>query len=492
MNLGLHPMQKTENPGGFLSLRDVCIVLFKHKQIILTVFLLITMLSLIVPFFMTPIYEAETSLLVKIGREHMFLSEVGDHAPQMTVDLKTLVDPEIEILTSQDIIQGILKELGIPIVYPKLIDNPPEDIDPMKVAILKFEENLQVYQAEESNVITVTFQHDNPQIAAKAVNLLTDFWKKKHLAIFSTPQVPFLQEQAETYRQRLEQSETLLQVFKQEHGISSFPEQRQLYLEQRQELDTTLKSVQNQIQGLSSKIVSLTKQMKTIPKEIPLSTVNEQRRMIDEAKGELLTLQRKEQELLGKYVETSRMVVDLRKEVELIRAFIEEQEGQLGDTVTSGRNPVYQQLELELLNAESEHAALQTQHRVITEQLQDLDHQIRRLNQLQREFDELEREVSTDQENWNRYLEKVETARISEELDRKQIANVSVIQPATIPVKPVRPKKTLIFILGVFLGGLSGITLAFFLENLQAGYTRSDQASNDLGLPILVSISQKG
>jgi len=184
--------------------------------------------------------------------------------------------------------------------------------------------------------------------------------------------------------------------------------------------------------------------------------------------------------------------VDLRKDIDLLQAFIAEQEGQLGDKVTSGRNPIYQQLALQLFNAKSEHEALQAQHKVITKQLLDTDSQIEHLNQLQKEFDELERKVTKDQENLAIYLDKVEAGRISQEMDRKQIANVSVIQAATVPVEPIRPRKLLIFILGVGLAALSSITLAFILETLQGSYTRSDQASHDLGLPILVSISKKG
>ena len=483
--------RKIERQENFLSLRDLLTVIFKYKQVILSVFILIVLSSLIIPFFMTPVYEADSSLLVKMGREHMFSSEVNDAAPQMTVDLKTLVDPEIAILTSRDLIQRVVESLGPHVMYPNLT-NSSSTLSPLEASILEFQENFDAHQEGESNVIKVAFQHEDPQVAAKAVNLLGNFWKESHLKIFSTPQTPFLHEQAENYRERLQQSETRLQAFKQEHGISSFLEQEKLFLTQRQELEGNLRTIKNEIQSLTTKIDSFTKQMTSVPKEIPLSTVNEQRRMVDDTKRELLDLRRKEQELSGRYQDTSRVLIELRKEIDLIQAFIHEQEQELGDTVTSGRNPVYQQLELELLSAKSQHAALHTQESVITKQIHDLEAQINDLSRLQREFDEHEREVTNDRENLNRYLEKVEAARISQEMDKKQIANVSVIQAATVPVKPIKPKKKLIAILGATLGSLFSISLAFLLEALQSGYTRQEQVSNDLDLPILVSISHKG
>ena len=485
-------IQKTGSASHALGIRDILTIFFKHKWKIILIFLFIFISSLIIPFFIPPTYEAETTLLVKVGREHIFTSEVGDVAPQMKVDLQTLVDPEIAILTSPDLIQRVLNALKLEVIYPKFFENPPTSMTPADAALIEFKKNLVAQQRGESNVINVTFQHKVPEITAKAVNLLATFWKEQHLKIFSTPQAPFLEEQTQAYRDRLEQSETHLQNFKQKFGISSLSNQQKLILEQRQELDTRFKSTQNDIQGLTTKIESVTGQMKRIPKEIPLSTVNKQRLMIDDTKRELLELRRKEQELAGKFQETSRILVDLRKEISLIEKFIQEQEEELGDTVTSGRNPVYQQLELELLSAKSERAALSTQTQVIMKQLGELDEQLSQLGQLQKQVDMLQREVENDQENLRRYLEKVEAARIAQEMDRQQIANVSVIQSATVPVKPVKPKKLLIALFGLLLGVLSGLGLALLLEVLQSGYTRPEHASRDLGLPILASVSHKG
>ncbi len=476
---------------GILSLRDILTVLFKYKHIILPVSFLITLASIVLAFSMKPVFEAETSLLVKIGREHLFTPDANDSTPRMTIDVQTIVDPELTILASQDLRQRVLETIGINRMYPDFLENASEDMSPMQAAQSRFKENLHVNQESESNVIRVTFQHENPRMAAKVVNTLANFWKEKHLKIFSTPQAPFLQEQAESYRARLEHTETRLQQFNQEHGISSFPKQKELLLVQRQELDTTLKAVQNEIQGLTTKISYLAQQMKTIRKEIPLSTVNEERNLIDDTKRELLVLKRKEQELSGKYQDKARILVALRKEISLVQSFLDQQVDKLGDTVTTGRNPVYQQLELELLSAKSQHAALQTRYKVTTKQLQGLNDQVSHLSQLQQKFDMLSREVTKDQENLRRYVEKVEAAKITEEMDRQQIANVSVIQAATVPIKPAKSNKNIIVILGLILGVGVGLALALVLEHLQMSYTRPEQVTLELGLPILASITNK-
>ena len=493
MNQAFSQPLQPEYQNTALGLREILTVLFKHRRKIILTFLFFTIMAFIGPLMMTPIYKAESSLMVKVGREHLNTQEIGDQVPRIAFDVKTLIEPEIVILTSRDLIMKVIEQISLRSMYPKIFKDESSLIDPLETAIIKFHESLSVYQSEDSNVIKVAFEHHDPEIAKTAVNLLAKFWKEKHLAIFSNPQASFLEDQVKEYRKKLDESETALQQYKRDHGISSISEQRQLLLEQQTDLDTSFNANENQLKGLKTKMKSLSQQLKGIPRTIPITSVNEQKhQMIDDTKGELLLLQRKEQDLLGKYHESSRVVSDLRKEIAIIQAFIMEQEAQLKDQVTTGRNPVYQEVELDLLSTQAELSSLETKGKTILKQIEELKQKIGKLNQLEKEFDELEREVIKDQENVKLYVGKVEAAHIYTEMDRKQMANVSVIQAASTPVKPIKPKKFLIFLAGICLGALGGVILAFFTEYFQGVYTRPEQASLEQGIPVLASITYKG
>ncbi|MFZ1746075.1 MAG: Wzz/FepE/Etk N-terminal domain-containing protein, partial [Nitrospirales bacterium] len=224
--------------SGFFSLRDILTILFKHQWEIIAIFVFCTVLSYIVPMKMTPIYRAESSLMVKIGREHMYNAEVGDHSPKMAFDLQAVVEPEIKILTSRDLIKKVVETIGVKNLYPEILEMDKLTISPLEVALTYFPGNLSVDRPGKSNVIVVGFEHQNPQVAAQVVNLLSEFLKEKHLAIFSNPQTSFLEEQVQTLRKNLEQSETALQEFKRENGISSILDQRNLFFNQRQTIDS--------------------------------------------------------------------------------------------------------------------------------------------------------------------------------------------------------------------------------------------------------------
>ncbi len=104
---------------------------------------------------------------------------------------------------------------------------------------------------------------------------------------------------------------------------------------------------------------------------------------------------------------------------------------------------------------------------------------------------ELERQVSINEANYKLYLTKFEEAKISETMDRQKIANVSVIEPATPPLKPIKPKKRLNVMIGGFLGLFAGIGMAFLIEFIHPVFRTREDVDQFLGLPVLVTLPKE-
>ncbi|MEZ4347090.1 MAG: GumC family protein [Nitrospirales bacterium] len=475
-----------------ISIRDVFTIVLKHKGKILTVFLGTIMTVMGYTLLMPPTFEAQASLMVKIGREHMYRSEFGGITPALPFDQERIVESEIQILSSRDLTQRVIETLGIAAIYPEISENPPREITPLEAAIRKMQDHLSVAKVRDSNVIKVTFENRSPTLASQSLSLLVNFFKEKHLEVFSNPKASFLEKQLIVHQNKLKASKSALQSFKQEHGLSSLEEERRLLLEQRRDLDAKLKETNHTMYGLTSKLHLLKKQISQISVSTSLESVSARERVIDETKAHLLSLRLKEQDLSTRYKAKSRFVENIRKEISMVETFIDDQESHLTDTVKTGKNPVYQALELEILRAESERTFFKTQAEEITEQLQELNKTLASFDELEKELSTLQLNVDSDQQNYATYLAKVEEARVSEEMDQLKMANISIIQPPTVPEKPVKPSIAVNFLLGIFAGGVAGLVFAFVSEHFERGYSRPEFVSQDLGLPILSSIRYKG
>lgn len=474
------------------GLREFLTVLFKHKSKVAAMFSVAVLTGLILSFLLPPVYEAKSTLLVKLGREYISNPEVGDNRPLLlSLEQQEVVNSEIQILTNRELVEMVVTRLKVENLYPDLVKRPPAKMTPLEASILRFEKFLSVSGVRKSNVIQVSFQHENPQMAARAVNLLVELHKEKHLKVFSDPQSSFLEKQARTYRKKLGESEDSLETFKQKNQVFSLDEQRTLLLRQRTELDSSLKNTSHRIKELQEKLASLNFQRGNAGgKNKTLYTQTERDKIIVDAKGKLLSLQLSEQDLLKRYREDSRRVRDVRNEIATVKEFLREQEEYITGKVETG-NPVYQGMAMEMIKSEADLRAQKAKAAALTQQLNQLDGQIRTLDLNEKKFQILKREMTANEKYFRAYEDRLEEARISEDMNRNKLSNISVIQAAAVPAKPVRPKKGWNMLLSLFVGCFSGLGLAFVSEHLSQGLATPQGVEKRLGLPVLTTIPYK-
>lgn len=484
--------QPAQDPHS-VSLRDVLTLLFKHKNKIVLTFLGIVLSVTGWTFVTSPTYEAESTLMVKMGREHVYRPEVGTGTvdPSISFNPERIMESEIQIMTSRNLAQRVIENLGVNVLYPDFVEDPPKSMTPLEAGIREMRDNLDATAVPESNVIRVAFRHDDAELSAQVVKLLVGFSLEKHLEMFSSPQAAFLEKQAIAYQQQLNDSKTQLQKFKHKHGLSALIEEQKLLLEQRRDLDTSFKEIHNQRQGLMSQLAALEAQITQVSDSVPLASVSGRQQVIDDAKTSLLTLHLEKEKLTTKYKASSRRIRDITNEIATVEGFIREQEAHLPDMVTTGKNPVYQELEIEIHKAKSLLESLETQTQEVEQQLHQLDRKLISLDELEKELKTLELKVDSDQDNYRMYLSKVEEARVSEQMDQLKMANIRVIQEAVVPAKPIKPKKALNIALSIIVGGITALLVALASEYGQGGYSRPEYVTQDLGLPVLTSITYK-
>lgn len=493
--------------------RDVLNVLFKHQKKIVATFVLIVGAVAVYTFTSTPLYEAKASLLIKVGREYVYRPEVGDERPQVTTNREDMINSELEILTSRDLAAKVVETIGVDRLYPG-IDKPPPmfslanlrnkinqfiawlegrpnepDTDTkVDMASKAFLGSLKVEAIPKSNVVRIQFRHSEPELAALGVNTLVESFKAKRLEVFSGPKSSFLEEQMVYYRDQLRDAEQRFEAFRQKYGVYSLDQQRSLLLSQRSMLDTELKATQNRIEEANQRLTSLQDQRKRISETVPLASDIERFPVVDDAKSRLLALQLKEQELLSKYREESQIVQNVREEKKVVENFLSRVQNDRATRVRSGKNPIYEQLELEIVRTTAEQNALTAKLSTIEQQMTDLDGELRALDLRDKELQQIEREIKNYRQNYETYLARTEEARISGEMDQQKMVNISVIEGASVPNRPVLPRKTLNMLLAMVFGAAAGLGVAFLVEYLRSGFLTPESAGRSLGVRVLGTV----
>ncbi len=459
--------EQSYQPFDFTNLRDLLTIVFKHKYKILITFLVIfagvTTFALNLP----RTYEAKSVLLVKLGREFMNRPEVGTEQPGgYSIPPQTIINGEISILTSRDLIGKVINTIGAENLYPAMYTRPSGAGTPEQIAIKPFEDSLTVINVPGSSLIQVTFVHPDPYMAPKVVNTLVDAFKDKHLEVFSANSTEFLENQQKTSQQKLEQSESNLAKFKQQHGVFSFDEQKTALIQQRATLDTSLKAAQNQMTEVDQKIAFIKSSKWTV--DTP-----------SEMRTQLAALQQREQELLDIYTENSRMVQNVRQEIQVAKDSIKKNSEELR--------------QIELGKAEGELTVIRARAESLKRQLSQVEGEISALDGRGRELQDLKREAADQEQSYQTYTRKLGESLIMDDMERHKMMAISVVEKATAPaaLKKQKLDKNQMVAVGFFGGIAAGIALAFFLEVMASGMTTPYSAERRLGLPVMVAIINK-
>ena len=301
-----------------------------------------------------------------------------------------------------------------------------------------------------------------------------------------------MEQQLEGYTLKLKESENYLESYKQRNRVYSLEEQRTLLLKQRMELDTALKNSANGISEVQKKAATLRNQLKTISTSETNYAQPESDRIIVDAKVRLLALQLNEQELLKKYTENSRMVINARKDIELVKNFLKEQQLEqqhdAGIRAKTG-SPLYQDINRELLRAEADLNSLIAKAASIRTQMQTVDREIGSLNLTEQQLANLKREMIVNEKNYQSYQDRAEESRRLDEMNRLKMANISVIQSAAPPIEPVKQNRAKMILLGILFGAAAGFGSAFLAESISRNFSCPEKVERLLGLPVLLSIS---
>ncbi|HEY1411095.1 MAG TPA: XrtA system polysaccharide chain length determinant, partial [Rhodopila sp.] len=155
-------------------------------------------------------------------------------------------------------------------------------------------------------------------------------------------------------------------------------------------------------------------------------------------------------------------------------------------------NPVYEQLKVKLIEANTGIITLQRQRDDAVRYRDRLEKIQREQPGLIAEYQNMDRDYTVLRRNYEELLGRLQSANIAEAADTQaDKVKLQIIDPPEIPRLPVAPNR-LLLVTGVLLGGLlTGAGLTVLFGQLDRSFSTVDELRN-LGLPVLGGISVLG
>lgn len=474
-------------------------------------------------------YRSEAKLLVRLGRENATLDPTATFGKEPIVAVPSIRETEInsavEIVTTRALIEKVVDALGPAMILdggPSARPDGPEPnrqvaaatmvapqeerrsinwmgwlqkvnlatpLDARERAILHLSRNLRAQPVRKSDVVVLTYNGASPALAQTVLSKLVDFYLKEHGRLNRTTGAhQFLAEQTSTLRERLAKAEEELRQWKDKTGLADAAAQRQLMVTRISRVEEGLMQKNAAMAALQTRVRRTHELLdKLPPTEVTAEKAGIGSQASDLMRQQFYNLQVQEQAAAAKYTEEHPTFRELRDQTAAARRLFEEEQRTRNETTTApGRR--YEQVQLTLLSDEPLLASYQSEITTLRDQAAQLNRQLKTFNENDLRIAALQREVELSTASYRRYAESMEQARIDQALQTERISNISVAQPATLEVKPIKPRVAWNLLLGLIAGLAGGVGVAVAAEYSDRTMKTSEDVEQKLDVPVLASL----
>ncbi len=436
--------------------------------------------------------ENEVNSVTEILQSRVLLEQVGDVVGPdsilsgMEVDSSATDANDAPAATAS--VAGPSSE-GTRIAGVALDENWPRRPNRRDRAIVRLQTLIQVPAVKKSDVVHVSCDTNSPRLSQKIVAHLVEFYLAEHLRLNRAPGAyEFLQRQTAEMQDKLMRAEDELRKLKDDTGLASPEVQRDLMVKRAGQLEDELFTAAATLASTEAEVRALREKLATLPKtRITGTMLSVPNHDADLMRNELYRLQITEQELTSRFTDEHFAVKQARQRTAEAKKILDAQED-AHDQVTHGPNVVYEQTELAIFKQEPLLTSLRAKTDTLRSQLAQVHEDLKAFNAHEMQIAQLTRDHKQHEANYRAYAEHLEQTRIDQALELGRISSISIIQPATFEPKPVGPKDTLIFGLGLFVGLIGAIGLPLIVASIEASPKNPHDLETRLGVPVLASI----
>jgi len=468
-------------PAQESTLREYLRVLIKRKWMVTAVVAGIFLAVAVASLRQTPIYEASGQIVVNKADSNVITFK--DSMPVVDYYDQSDLDTEVRILQSDLLALQVIGKLnldrrpefgGRSDQKPANLVADPLQSDPNRTSALLggFRGHLHVALIPNTRIIEIHYSSTDPQLAASAVNTLAATYVEQNFKtkFDSTMQASnWLSNQLVDLQMKVETSQEKLVRYQKEHEILGTDEKTNIITEKLDELNKEMTAAES---DRMEKEAVYRQTQTNDPDEIAAAIIADTTGSGSTATSGLLDKLREQQaglriqiaDLSSQFGPSYPKVIQLSNQIK-----------EIDHQMQSETNKAVDHLKGQYL------AALQREN-MLRGSFEKQKQEANKLNESAIEYSILKRDLDTNRTLYEGLLEKLKEAGVTAGLRSN---NFRIINAARVPTSPSEPNIPRNLAFALVLGIISGVGLAFVLENMDNTVRTPEQATALSALPSL-------
>jgi succinoglycan biosynthesis transport protein ExoP len=486
-----------QNRKDEIHLLEYWKVLQKRRRIAVTVCALIVGIVMVYTFAATPVYRGTAQVLIELEKNPIMTFSEGGAAVVQMRDSAEYYRTQVEILKSRAFADRVVRKLQLD-QNPYFLERKQKQVNslasriwksvtsifparqrpqqPLSMASIQEERdkyltnevlnNMEIELRRGSNILKIHYDSKNAGIAAGMANGIAATYIEHNLDIRVKPfrdAVEWLSARLVESKSRVEDSQKVLQKYKEGKGIVSFETRENVITQKLQELMTQL--VQSEAKRQEAE-VRYRQIQSVIENPEMLATVPDimNNLVIQGLRNDELATKKKLSELAEKFGPKHPQMIRAHTELETIQK----------NLITEARK---------MLNAaKTDFEIAQARENWIRKTIEEQKQEVLSLSRKAIEFDVYAGEAVSNKQFYELLLKRMQEASLSSGIN---VSNAQIVDGAAVPESPLRPRKALNLILSLIIGSLGGLFAAFFVEYMDNTIKTPEDVETVLELPFL-------
>jgi polysaccharide chain length determinant protein (PEP-CTERM system associated) len=292
----------------------------------------------------------------------------------------------------------------------------------------------------------------------------------------------FIEEQLRIVSEQLWIADEKLLAFKQEKDTVIPTDETRSVLELLTKLEAERAVITLDLSELDTKLSEAYKLFETQEETVISSTTITNNPILAAMKQKLTDLELELSKALERYTEKHPTVISLKSEIEDLKLKMGEEVERIIETETITVNPIRQTILNNLVDWETNKAALFAKRDALDEIIMEVEAQLDLLPEKELELAQLLRDQSVAEKIYMILLENNEEIKIAE---ARETSDIRLVDEAVSPSSYIKPRKKTNLIIGGLLSLMIGCGLAILIEILDTTIKTPEDVEQILGLPVM-------
>jgi capsular exopolysaccharide synthesis family protein len=473
-----------EEPLEGPNLREYWRTVQKRRWTVLSILLITFTIAAIATWKQRPVYRAEA--LLEIQKENANIPTVQELFQLENVS-DNYLETQYKVLQSETLARRVIDQLHL---ERDTEFNPPKNswfharthaslrtpgsrIDPdVEQTVLKeFKDRLSIEPVRRSRLVQISFESQDPQVAAQVVNSLSNSYIQGNLEsrwMAAQKASEWLSEQLQSFKAKLEKSEDDLQAYAQRNGL--------LFLET--EKGDTENIVNERLRQLQDELTKAQAERYAKESLYRLTEAGDysalpgvvDNKLMQELTARLADLERQKAALSPTFTDDYPKMKQIQSQIDEVDHRLEQERKRAAQEIVD------------------DYVAAARREELVHEAFEQQQSQANQIAGRTVQYNILKREVDTNKQLYEGLLQRLKEAGVSAGMNA---SNINIVDAAVPPTRPVRPRPVLNLGLALLLGLGCGIGVAFLQEHLDNTLKNSEDIERVLRVPALALIPSR-